>query len=244
VTEKQISRPDRGDIAADLERRFRMIDTPVELERREVNILHPASADELINEADFEKDERLPYWADLWPSAKMLSRALVEERGAGKRLLELGCGSGLVSVAAVIAGYEVLASDYYADALLFTRVNVERNVQGSSIRTREIDWRELPKGLGRFDRVVAADVLYEPAHGELIARAISKTLADNGWATVADPGRISRDAFLARAKELGLEVETSRKMKFAEGEIRQEITLIDVRWPLVRRSADARLRPG
>ena len=222
-------------LEAQLDRRFRMVNTPVDLERREVNILHPANADELISEADFEKDERLPYWADLWPSAKMLSRSMMEEHGTGKRLLELGCGSGLVSVAAVIAGYDVLASDYYADALLFTRLNVERNVAGATVRTREIDWRDLPKGLGRFDRVVAADVLYEPAHGELVARAIYKTLADDGLATVADPGRISRQSFIDRATELGLEVETSRKLKFVEGEIRQEITLIDLRWPLVRR---------
>ena len=223
------------DLEAELDRRFRMVNTPVDLERREVNILHPANADDLISEEDFVRDERLPYWADLWPSAKMLSRALVDENGKGKRLLELGCGSGLVSVAAVISGYDVLASDYYADALLFTRLNVERNVTGGTVRTREIDWRELPKGLGRVDRVVAADVLYEPAHGELVARAIAKTLADDGLATVADPGRISRQNFIDRATELGLDVDISRKVKFVEGEIRQEITLIDLRWPLVRR---------
>jgi len=226
-----------ADLEAELDRRFRIVRTTVDLERRDVEILHPASADELINEADFEKDERLPYWADLWPSAKMLSRALVDEQGAGKRALELGCGSGLVSVAAVIAGYDVLASDYYTDAMLFTRLNVERNVAGRTARTREIDWRDLPKGLGRFDRVLAADVLYEPAHGDLVARAIAKTLADEGLATVADPGRISRQSFIDRAKALGLEVDTSRKMKFVEGEIRQEITLIDLRWPLSRLSS-------
>jgi predicted nicotinamide N-methyase len=227
------------DLEAELDRRFRIVNTPVDLERREVNILHPANADDLISEADFVKDERLPYWADLWPSAKNLARAMVEENGSGKRLLELGCGSGLVSVAAAIAGYDVLASDYYADALLFTRLNVERNVAGKTARTREVDWRDLPKGLGRFDRVVAADVLYEPAHGDLIARAISKTLSDDGLATVADPGRLSRQAFIDRATEIGLEVDTSRRTKFEEGEIRQEITLIDLRWPLVRRASPA-----
>jgi predicted nicotinamide N-methyase len=218
------------DLETELDRRFRMVNTPVDLERREVNILHPANADDLISEEDFVRDERLPYWADLWPSAKMLARAMVDENGRGKRLLELGCGSGLVSVAAAIAGYEVLASDYYADALLFTRLNVERNVQGAMIRTREVDWRDLPKGLGRFQRVVAADVLYEPAHGDLVARAIAKTLAEDGRATVADPGRISRQNFIDRATELGFEVDMSRRMRFEEGEIRQEITLMSLRW--------------
>lgn len=228
-------RPATDEIGADIDRRHRTIETMIDLDRREVSIIHPANADDLISEADFVKDERLPYWADLWPSAKMLARAMVEEDGRGKRLLELGCGSGLVSVAAAIAGYDVTASDYYADAMLFTKYNVERNVPGAAIRTREIDWRELPKALGRFDRVLAADVLYEPAHGDLIARAISKTLADHGLATVADPGRLSRQAFIDRAGELGLEVDLSRKMKYEEGEIRQEVTLIDLRWPAVRR---------
>jgi predicted nicotinamide N-methyase len=211
-----------------------MVNTPVDLERREVNILHPANADDLISEADFERDERLPYWADLWPSAKMLSRSLMDENGRGKKLLELGCGSGLVTVAAVIAGYDVMASDYYADALLFTRLNVERNVKDATVRTREVDWRDLPKGLGRFARVVASDVLYEPAHGDLVARAIGKTLAEDGCATVADPGRISRQAFIDRATELGFAVDLSRKMPFEEGEIRQEVTLIDLRWRVGR----------
>ncbi|HET9426636.1 MAG TPA: methyltransferase domain-containing protein [Gemmatimonadaceae bacterium] len=222
------------DLAAEIERRFRTTETVVDLERREVRMVHPANSDDLISEADFVKDERLPYWADLWPSAKMLARAMVDENGHGKRLLELGCGSGLVTVASAIAGYDVLASDYYADALLVTRFNVERNVPGASVRTREVDWRNWPKGLGRFDRVLAADVLYEPAHGELIARAIYKTLGDNGMATVADPGRISRQSFIDHATELGLEVDLSRKVKYEEGEIRQEITFIDLRWPLGR----------
>jgi predicted nicotinamide N-methyase len=226
-----------SDLGTEVERRFRTTETVVDLERREVRIVHPANSDDLISEADFVKDERLPYWADLWPSAKMLSRAMVEEDGRGKRLLELGCGSGLVTVASAIAGYEVLATDYYTDALLVTRYNVERNVPGASVRTREVDWRDWPKGLRRFDRVLAADVLYEPAHGDLIARAVYKSLADDGLATVADPGRISRQNFIDRATELGLIVDLSRKMKYEEGEIRQEITLIDLRWPLARRSA-------
>jgi hypothetical protein len=116
--------------------------------------------------------------------------------------------------------------------MLFTRLNVERNLPGKTVRTREIDWRDLPKGLGRFKRVVAADVLYEPAHGDLVARAIYKTLAEDGIATVADPGRMSRQAFIDKATSLGFDVDLSREMKYVEGEIRQTITLIDLTWKL------------
>jgi hypothetical protein len=46
---------------------------------------------------------------------------------------------------------------------------------------------------------------------------------------VADPGRLSRDNFIAAAKELGLNIDLSRKVKFAEGDVRHEITWIDLR---------------
>jgi ETFB lysine methyltransferase len=224
-----------ADLEARLERRFRTRETLVDLERRQVRILHPANADDLISEEDFIRDERMPYWADLWPSSLMLSRSMVNEVGKGARLLELGCGSGLVTVAAAIAGYDVLATDYYDDALLFTQVNVGRNLTEMTVRTREVDWRHMPEDLGKFPRVIAADVLYEPTYGDLVANAIAVTLTDHGRATVADPGRLSRDAFIDAAKTLGLSVDLSRKVKFAEGEIRQEITLIDLRWPIGRR---------
>jgi predicted nicotinamide N-methyase len=224
-----------GTLEERLERRFRNRETLVDLERRQVTILHPANADDLISEEDFIRDERMPYWADLWPSSLMLARSIVEENGRGARLLELGCGAGLVSVAATIAGFDVLASDYYDDALLFTQVNVERNIPGKTVATREVDWRRMPADLGTFARVIAADVLYEPTYGDLVANAIASTLAPDGSATVADPGRLSRQSFIDRAGELGLKVDLSRKVKFEEGEIKQEITLIDLTWPMLKR---------
>ena len=50
-----------------LSHRFRVVETTVAVRDRTVSILHPASAEDLIDEADFERDERLPYWAELWP---------------------------------------------------------------------------------------------------------------------------------------------------------------------------------
>jgi hypothetical protein len=50
-----------------LRRRFRAVQTAVDVGTRTLSILHPASAEDLIDERDFERDERLPYWAELWP---------------------------------------------------------------------------------------------------------------------------------------------------------------------------------
>ena len=168
-------------------------------------ILRPRSAEALIDEDAFAEDERLPYWADVWPSARVLAAHLVQEGGRGRRLLELGCGSGLVAAAAARAGFDVTASDYYGEALEFTRANVRR-AAGVDCDVRLVDWRALPADLGRFDRVVASDVLYERPYAALVARALAQTLVRGGVAYVTDPGRLAAPDFVEQARALGLDV--------------------------------------
>ena len=86
--------------------RFRVIESQVTIGPDEVvQIIHPANSDELISEQDFAVDDRLPYWADLWPAAVVLARFIRGLRGEGRSLLELGCGSGVVATAAARAGF-------------------------------------------------------------------------------------------------------------------------------------------
>ena len=227
--------PDRPELETRLRRQFRVADTVVGIGSRTLSILHPESAEELIDADAFERDERLPYWADLWPSAKVLAEWLTESDVAGKTLLELGCGVGLVATAAALRGYETVASDYYAEALDFAEVNVARN-GGGKIGTHLLDWRDLPASLDRFDVVVAADVLYERPYGALVARVIHATLAAGGLAMVADPGRVGRDGFLAECGSLGLTV-TAEPRPFSEANIRQIVTLFTVRRGIATRVA-------
>ena len=49
-----------------LDRRFVLASVSVAITGGDVTLETPRSADELINEIDFEKDERLPFWADVW----------------------------------------------------------------------------------------------------------------------------------------------------------------------------------
>lgn len=79
----------------------------------------------------------------------------------GKRVLELGCGTGVVSVALKKAGAaEVLATDYSPDLLELAALNAAEN--GVSVRTAELDWRSPERACtgGPFDVLVAADVIY------------------------------------------------------------------------------------
>jgi predicted nicotinamide N-methyase len=226
------SAPRAVDVAAlrrELERRFRTTRRVVQLAGREVELLSPANADDLISEDDYVKDERLPYWADLWPSAQILAREVREMRLAGERVLELGCGLGLVAIGAALAGAQVTATDYYDDAVLFATLNVAE-ATGQTIEARMVDWTAMPPDLGRFDVVLTSDVLYEPRYAALVAGAIAATLRRGGEAIVADPGRIACPDFLTECRAIGLVVSDTTPHAYAEGEIRQTITVYRLRW--------------
>ncbi len=216
-------------LRADLERRFRTATRTVQLAGRTISLLSPANADDLISEDDYVKDERLPYWADLWPSAQILAREVREMRLGGERVLELGCGLGLVAIGAALAGGQVTATDYYDDAILFAALNVA-DATAQRIAARMVDWSAMPADLGRFDVVLTSDVLYEPRYAILVADAIAATLRRGGEAIVADPGRIACPDFLGECASRGLVVSDATPHAYVEGEIRQTITLYRLRW--------------
>ena len=215
-------------LEATLSRRFRVVETQVELGGRTLTILHPASAEDLINEKEFEQDERLPYWAELWPSSRILGEWVLRMTGNGRSLLELGCGAGVVATCAGLAGFHVVVSDYYEDALRFAQVNAWRN-GAPTPRGLALDWRNLVPNPGRYDVVVASDVLYERPYGGLVARALDATLSDEGIAWIADPGRVARDTFVRALGPLNLHLAERTKIPFTDGSIRQTITILEVR---------------
>src|SRR6476646_10873995 len=130
-------------LVAAIERRFDTVREDIRVGRKKFNVIRPRDSDDLIREEDFVKDERLPYWADVWPSSIILAEKLLELSGSGRTGLELGWGVGLSTLAATSAGFDVLSTDYYEDALDVTRANVFRNL-GKMARTRLVDWRHLP----------------------------------------------------------------------------------------------------
>ena len=51
---------------------------------------HPRDGLELLDEEAFEREQFMPYWADLWPSAVALAMSSARRPPAGKRVIELG----------------------------------------------------------------------------------------------------------------------------------------------------------
>jgi predicted nicotinamide N-methyase len=209
-------------------RRFPVSDEVVEVGDRRYVLRKPANSDHLISEADYVKDERLPYWADIWPASRQLAATLLAERGAGRSLLELGCGVGLATLSALDAGFAVTSTDYYDDALHVTRANAWRNL-GVEPATRMVNWRDWPSDLGTFDVVVGADVIYEAEYSTLVARCMSLALRRDGEGIIADPGRVALAGFLDALPGVGLAVAGLERIPLRDGEVIREIQVIRVR---------------
>ena len=101
-----------------------VVEEVIPLDGRDLRLLRPRDAEALLDEHAFEHEEFLPYWAELWPSSLALANALSRRALRGARTLELGCGLGLPSIAAAIAGGRVLATDWSSAAVEMTNARI------------------------------------------------------------------------------------------------------------------------
>jgi predicted nicotinamide N-methyase len=222
---------DGAELVEAIERRFETVVSDVEAGNKTFSILRPRNSDDLIREEDFVKDERLPYWADIWPSSTILAAHLVglakHAQRTRRKGLELGCGVGLVTTAAMVAGYDMLATDYYTDALAFTRANAWRET-GLSPDARMIDWRAFPDEVSGYDLILASDVLYEKEYARLLPGIFKRALAPGGMVIVADPGRIGVPEFMEECAEQNLVIRSKQTFPFELGEVKQKIDLYEI----------------
>ena len=158
------------------------------LRGRVLEVLRPRDSEALIDEEAFEHDERMPYWAELWPSGVALARAVDRSPLRGRRVLELGCGGlALPSIAAALGGARVLATDWAPEALDLARENAERN--GAAIELASAGWGAPDELVDRapWDLVLAADVLYEQRNVEQLLALLPRLDRRSGRLLVALP---------------------------------------------------------
>jgi len=165
------------------------VEEHVEVGGRDLVLVRPRDSMALLDDDRFDRDEFLPFWAELWPSGAALARLVTGSDLAGKRVLELGCGLGLPSILAALGGARATATDWSQDAVDFTRANAERN--GARLATVVASWAD-PGPLvdaAPWDVVLAADVLYEPRNVELLVGLLPRLVDGDGQVWLADPGR-------------------------------------------------------
>jgi predicted nicotinamide N-methyase len=168
----------------------------VALPDRELLLLAPRDRDALLSEEAFEQEEFLPYWAELWPSSMALARAVARRPLTGRRVIELGCGLGMPSLAAALAGGRALATDWSPDAVAMTARNAERN--GVELATAVYRWDAPPPG-PPWPLVLASDLLYEGRNVPALLDLLPRLTAAGGEVWLADPGRAPAGRFIEQA---------------------------------------------
>ena len=175
-----------------------LVTQTIDLGTTEVTVLQPLEAAELPDDGEVEWAPLMPYWSVLWRSGVALAREVATMDLRGRRVVELGCGLGLPSLAAARGGASVLATDAEPAALELVERGAELN--GIELETAVVKWSnpELLVDRAPFDLVLGSDVLYErQSVGSLLS--LLPRLAPQ--ALLADPGRPASGAFLEWAWE-------------------------------------------
>jgi len=143
--------------------------------------------------ANSSTEPRLPYWAELWESARGIAVALGKMKlTQSTRVLDLGCGMGLGGGAAAALGARVTLADVESPALLFARLNCLSF--GKRVRVRRLNWRIDRLG-EQFDLILGADILYERQQWEFLNEFWNAHLAQGGSVLLGEPGRQSGEMF-------------------------------------------------
>jgi predicted nicotinamide N-methyase len=167
---------------------------------RAASVARPADW-QVLREVEAEHGRDAPYWAILWPSGEALGDEVARHPPpAGAKVLELGCGLALPSLAAARAGADVLATDGSLDAVAFAAHTLALDEQEGEVAA--IDWRE-PRHLlerGPWDLVLAADVLYLQRNVATLQELLPRLVAPGAEVWIADPGRAGAEELLTWAR--------------------------------------------
>jgi len=171
-------------------------------------------SDELFNE-----DERLPYWAELWPSAQALTEYILQSADTFKKkeVLELGCGIGLTTLALALANPKsLLATDYEQAALESTEKNFVLNEITKHPTLKLLDWRE-PDLDKKYERIVASDVAYEERFFQPLIDLFKNSLAEKGKIILAEPNRKIAATFFGKLAFTGFDFNSTDKFVIQGG---------------------------
>jgi predicted nicotinamide N-methyase len=139
-------------------------------------------------EADAETTLLAPFWASAWTGGQALARYVLDHPDvvAGKRVLDLAAGSGLVGIAAALAGAShVTANDI--DQYAIAAANANANANGVSL---DVEINDLTDGDGGdADVILAGDVLYNEQIAGIVLPFVARAAARGATVLLGDPGR-------------------------------------------------------
>jgi predicted nicotinamide N-methyase len=157
------------------------------------------------------EDAPPPFWAVAWLGGQALARYVLDhpDEVGGRRVLDLGSGSGLVAIAARLAGAAaVLAVDI--DPMCATVIPLNAALNGVEVEVTLDDLLEQPPP--DVDLVLAGDVWYERDTAERVTAWLARSQA---WVLLGDPGRayLPQDGWVELAS---YDVPTTRDLEGVE----------------------------
>jgi predicted nicotinamide N-methyase len=129
-----------------------------------------------------------PYWAFAWAGGQALARYLLDNPTivAGKRVLDLGAGSGITAIAPILAGARsALAADIDQVSLIATAMNASAN--GVAVETTVDDL--LAEPLDAYDVICVGDLFYERQLAERVLALVERCAASGQVVLIGDPQR-------------------------------------------------------
>jgi predicted nicotinamide N-methyase len=128
-----------------------------------------------------------PFWAFAWAGGQALARYVLDnpQAVAGRRVLDFASGSGLVAIAAAMAGAQrVEASDL--DPFAVDAIGLNAALNGITVEARLADLVGLDEG---WDTVLAGDIFYERDTAAKVTEWLSGLAKRGTTVLIGDPGR-------------------------------------------------------
>ena len=182
----------------------------------------PKSLDPFLDKEDVFTE--FPLWSKIWEASIVLANHVaampVDPRG---RLLEIGCGVGLVGIVAANCGHRVTMTEYNRDALNFARANARVNhTSGSSeLGIVELDWTK-PVLEGRFDTILGSEVIYKEESFEPLVGLFRRYLKPDGEIILAEGLRKTSLEFFKRMAHI-CDVKARKRILRSKGEEKRVI---------------------
>jgi predicted nicotinamide N-methyase len=132
-----------------------------------------------------------PYWAFAWAGGQALARYILDnaDHVGGKRVLDLGSGSGLVAIAAAKAGAAIVVA---TDVDAFSEAAIALNAAANGVHVETIIADMLDTSAqqqSRHDAILLGDMFYEQTTAARVLAFLGRHAAAGARVLIGDPGR-------------------------------------------------------